>query len=609
MNNNDLLKQRPDIPADALKKVYDGFQKFMFFETIKTGHRHCYCTACKKTFECGIHTPRRLDNATWRVADSAHHKEEILCPICGARVTAINVKLQRRLNNPIIDISTPIAFFIVKNFNEVWVRCFFVGRNFSSDGRNIRDYQSEKNAYRFTPQGALYWRKYWSSCFGWNNDGLCREYKYREPFKWDSGLAHNEFPYKIVFSENNELSDSFLKYSAYEKFLSYGRLRYWCWYCDYPQIEMLVKLGHTETVDRMIHTDSAMPRLLDWNAKKPWEFFRLSKPEYDKWCKVESRERIIALKLYKALKLKDGEFDVCRRLYQFSHHQYMEAYKLAKRISGYGRPIQEVFKYFEKISASSAGMCHCCIGITTREVVSMWVDYVNMGDDGKSNFNPFPADLKSAHDNLIEAYRIKQYKKSAATLRREQAALVKKLARKYPKANEHCRALAEKYEYDNGTYAFVTPRNMTDILVDGKTLNQCTGRPDAGGENWRYFERINNKETYIGFVRKSDSKDVPWFTIEFEPGGTVRQKRAYGDDQPADTTPLVSAFLVEWQDAIAPRLTKKDRRDAQAAKAERLVQFEELRHTGKTINYGKLAGTPLIEAFDKDLMEIEIEIA
>ncbi len=606
MNYNDLLKQRPDIPADALKKVYDGFQNFMFFETIKPGERQCYCTACRKTFEAGIHTLHRTYNREWAVADSARHKEEILCPICGARVTAINEKLQRRLNNPIINISVARAFFIVKDFNEVWVRCMFVERDFSSNGRNIRDYQSEMNVYRFTPQGATYWRKYWSCCFGWN-DGLCRESKYREPFKWDSGRAHYEFDYSMSYTA--PLEDSFLKYSAYEKFLKYGRLRYWCWYCDYPQIEMLVKLGHTETVDRMIHTDSEMPRLLDLSAKKPWEFFKLTKPEYDKWCKIPSSERMVAFRLYKALKLNNGDFDACRQLYKFTYNRYQEAIKLACRIRGYGRTVSEAIKYFEKISRNSAGMCHCCVGITVREVANMWIDYVNMGDNGKGNFNPFPADLKSAHDNLIEAYRIKQYKKSAATLRREQAALVKKLARKYPKANEHCRALAEKYEYDNGTYAFVTPRSMTDVLIDGEILNQCTGRPDAGGENWRYFERINNKETYIGFVRKSDSKDVPWFTIEFEPGGTVRQKRAYGDDQPADTTPLVSAFLVEWQDAIVPRLTKKDRRDAQAAKAERLVQFEELRRTGKTINYGKLAGTPLIDAFEKDLMEIEIEIA
>lgn len=600
-----LFNSRPKVPKAALDKVYDGLNNFLFFKTKKTGHRECYCTACKNTFVAGIHTLHRTYNSEWADCDSARHRDEIVCPVCHRPVTVINTKLQRKLKNPIMNISVAKAFFIAKDYNDVWVRCMFVERNISADGRHIRDEQIETNAYHFTPQCATYWRKYWG-CFGWS-DELSRESKFREPFKWDMGFAHYDFDYGMVWVSN--LEDTFLKYSAYEQFKSYGRLRYWCWYCEKPQIELLVKLGHTETVEQIIHTDSLMPRLLNWEAKRPWEFFKLTKFEYDQWCKLPEYNRILALKIYKSLKQHNADFEICNKLYSLCYCNLRNVLSLAKRIGKYNKTVQEAIKYFEKISHNSAGACWHCPGITTKQVADMWIDYINMGDDGKSNFNPFPADLKTAHDNLIEAYKIKQAKKDAKTLRREQQVLVKKLATKYPKANKNCEALVDKYEYDNGTYAFVTPRSMMDILIDGKILNQCTGRPDANGENWRYFERINRKETYIGFVRKSDSKDVPWFTIEFEPGGTVRQKRAYGDNQPADTTPLVTAFLVEWQKAIAPRLNKSDRRDAQKAKQERLVQFDELRRTKKTINYGTLAGTLLIEAFEKDLMELEIESA
>lgn len=600
-----LFNSRPKVPKAALDEVYDGLNNFLFFKTIKTGHRECYCTACKNTFVAGIHTMHRTYNSEWADCDSARHRDEIVCPVCHRPVTVINTKLQRKLKNPIMNISVAKAFFIAKDYNDVWVRCMFVERNISADGRHIRDEQIETNAYHFTPQGATYWRKYWG-CFGWS-DELSRESKFREPFKWDMGFAHYDFDYGMVWVSN--LEDTFLKYSAYEQFEHYGRLRYWCWYCEKPQIELLVKLGHTETVEQIIHTDSSIPRLLNWEAKRPWEFFKLTKFEYDQWCKLPKYNRILALKIYKSLKQHNADFEICNKLYSLCYCNLRNVLSLAKRIGKYNKTVQEAIKYFEKISHNSAGACWHCPGITTKQVADMWIDYINMGDDGKSNFNPFPADLKTAHDNLIEAYRIKQAKKDAKTLRREQQVLVKKLATKYPKANKNCEALVDKYEYDNGTYAFVTPRSMMDILIDGKILNQCTGRPDANGENWRYFERINRKETYIGFVRKSDSKDVPWFTIEFEPGGTVRQKRAYGDNQPADTTPLVTAFLVEWQKAIAPRLNKSDRRDAQKAKQERLVQFDELRRTKKTINYGTLAGTLLIEAFEKDLMELEIESA
>lgn len=606
-----LFESRPDVPQAALDEVYNGLPNFLFFKTIKTGVRQGYCTACKSHFEFGIHTLHRIYNADWALADSARHRDDIICPVCGEKVTVINTKLQQRLNDPIINISRPVAFWIANSYNEVWVRCMFVERNFSADGQRIWDKQIETNVYHLTPQGATYWKKHWGY-FGWA-DTLERQDKYREPFIWDLGLAHYAYKWSFVYCSELKFNDTFLKYCAYEQYLNRRpnapMMKYWCWYCDKPQIEMLVKLGRIETVDWMISKDTVMPTLLDWNAKKPWELYRLTKPEYDKWCTVNECTKIKILKIYKALKLNNSDFGMCERFYDFCHYNYNNTLRLAKRIRNYGRTVYEAMKYFEKISRNSAGMCHHCLGITTKEVFNMWIDYVNMGDDGKSNFNPFPADLKGAHDNLVEAHRIKQAKKDTEALRREQKTLIKKLAAKYPKANEHCEALAEKYEYDNGTYAFVTPRSMMDVLIDGRTLNQCTGRPDAGGENWRYFERINRKETYIGFVRKSDSKDVPWFTIEFEPGGTVRQKRAYGDNQPADTTPLVTAFLVEWQKAIAPRLNKSDRRDAQKAKQERLVQFEELRRTKKTINYGTMAGTLLIDAFEKDLMELETESA
>ena len=93
--------------------------------------------------------------------------------------------------------------------------------------------------------------------------------------------------------------------------------------------------------------------------------------------------------------------------------------------------------------------------------------------------------------------------------------------------------------------------------------------------------------------------------MEFEPGGTVRQKRASGDSQPEDIMPTVIAFLTEWQEVVSKRLTEKDKNAAKRAKVVRNREFEELRRTGKKINYGVMQGTLLIEAFEKDLMEIE----
>lgn len=608
-SKDDYSKFKPKLTKEILKEAYSAFPNFLFFTTVKPGERQCCCTACKTVFKCGIHVLQRTATYEWTVADSARHGEIIRCPVCGERVKVINTKLQKRLNDPRIEISKPTAFFYGINENDVWVCCYFINRTYSADGKSSYDEQLETNVYHLTPGKAEHYKRRWSHYFGWH-ERVCLESLYREPFQWDVGRMHRRYNYDLVNATKRKLNDTFLRYSGYDAYVNHAAnapmLQYWCWYCNYPQLEMLSKLGRFETVDELVLQDKEMLRLLNWNASKPWELYKLSKNEYKAWCGLPSYERIPVLKIYRALKADNSDvFQFCRKILNFSHYHIKDALTFARRINKYGRPAKEVFKYFERISRSSAGCCWHCPGISTAEVIDMWIDYINMGDNGARNFNPYPSNLKEAHDALLKG-------KSAATakqLRRDNKELIARLGRKYKKANANCRALAEKYSYDNGTYAFVTPHGIADILIDGWQLNQCTARPDARGEYWRYLDRINRKETYIGFVRKSDSPETPWFTIEFEPGGTVRQKRAEHDSQPVELMPVITDFLVEWQNAIASRLDKTDISDARAAKKQRIVEFDELRRTGKTINYGDLAGTLLIEAFEKDLMEIESETA
>lgn len=97
---------------------------------------------------------------------------------------------------------------------------------------------------------------------------------------------------------------------------------------------------------------------------------------------------------------------------------------------------------------------------------------------------------------------------------------------------------------------------------------------------------------------------MPWYTLEIEPGGTIRQKRTTGDNQFEDLDEAMP-FLLEWQSVVAGRLNKSDRIKAQKSKVLRIEGFEELRRTKKKINYGELQGTLLVEALEKDLMEAE----
>ncbi len=122
--------------------------------------------------------------------------------------------------------------------------------------------------------------------------------------------------------------------------------------------------------------------------------------------------------------------------------------------------------------------------------------------------------------------------------------------------------------------SIIVPSNLSEIVLDGKTLHHC-----AGATN-RYFDRIESKETFICFLRKNEQIDIPYYTIEVEPGGTIRQHRGYLDEEPEIET--VKPFLKEWQKEIKKRMSKEDKKLAKISKIKREENIEDLKAKNNT---------------------------
>ncbi len=135
-----------------------------------------------------------------------------------------------------------------------------------------------------------------------------------------------------------------------------------------------------------------------------------------------------------------------------------------------------------------------------------------------------------------------------------------------------------------------------DILVEGNVLQHCVG------SSKRYWDRIERSEAYILFLRKVEALTVPYYTLEIEPDGTIRQKRTKYDRQEADIQEA-TAFLQEWQKVVAKRLTTKDRKLAVSSRVLREQEFEQMREDDIRINVGDLAGQRLVDVLTADLME------
>lgn len=94
----------------------------------------------------------------------------------------------------------------------------------------------------------------------------------------------------------------------------------------------------------------------------------------------------------------------------------------------------------------------------------------------------------------------------------------------------------------------------------------------------------------------------PWYTLEIEPGGTIRQKRSYSNEQYSDLQEAVP-FLKEWQQVVQKRMDEKERKLAVESKEKRNKEFEELTVNGNIIHTGRYAGKLLVDELMKDLME------
>lgn len=227
-----------------------------------------------------------------------------------------------------------------------------------------------------------------------------------------------------------------------------------------------------------------------------------------------------------------------------------------------------------------------------RQALTTWQDYLAMAEklhiDTSDEIIYRARKLRQRHDELVL-----QCEKGSIQIQ------VEEMEKKYPHVNGICKEIQEKYAYADKTYTIIAPSNVLDIFTEGRMLHHCVGN-DGAGE--RYYDRIERRESFILFLRRTDEPEDPYYTLEIEPDGTVRQKRTLFDRQHEDIM-QATEFLLKWQKVIATRLTSQDLKLAQRSRELRNEEFIQMRKDCVIIHTGHLAGQLLAEVLLADLME------
>ena len=224
------------------------------------------------------------------------------------------------------------------------------------------------------------------------------------------------------------------------------------------------------------------------------------------------------------------------------------------------------------------------------QVLTTWKDYLSMAKRVKMDIYDEivyrASKLYQRHQELVEYIEENKLAVTAG-----------ELADTFPYINDILPELQEKYGFSDKTYSIIAPEKIEDILEEGQALHHCIDKKKE------YFERINNRESYILFLRKTKQPDQPYYTLEVEPGGVIRQKRTEFDRQKKDIE-KASKFLRKWQTVVQDRLSTDDLNLAEKSRETRIESYAAMRKKKVKINGGLFAGQFLADVLEADLMEM-----
>lgn len=373
----------------------------------------------------------------------------------------------------------------------------------------------------------------------------------------------------------------------------YWEVRFWEATRRYPMAESLIKTGWSDALGSYLDGSdggTCNHQYINLSSKTYYGVFGLNRQEL---ALIRGRKDTFA-RINEAAGWKKAGLQITAQNLQMV--SALSTYRIQDTLREYG--LSKSLKYLRHQTRRITGKYE---GVIDSRVASDWIDYLDMAQNAGMNMTfenvRYPLDLKRRHDELVQQrYKIartKSVKNMAHQIEKEAADLEGKYS-----VEQVMRKIKKTYEYDGEKYIIRVPEGAKDILEESRFLDHCIQR------GTRYFERIATRESYILFLRQKTDPNTPWYTLEVEPGGTIRQKRSYNNEQYADLEDA-KPFLAEWQRVVQERMSAAEIGFAEKSRAARMREFDELKEKGSVIRTGSHAGQLLVDELMRDLMEVE----
>ena len=310
----------------------------------------------------------------------------------------------------------------------------------------------------------------------------------------DFMLKHKKIGQYTGFLECFNMVDIPLQRNAFFMFYMYL-------YAQYPVIEFIVKMGYIKLVSDI------MKNLANGCNK---ESIRAEAQKLTKILNNEATKGSMALTVPKYiaddLNYKEAGFteyitwgDVCQmnpegtiskenyeRIVQ--DDDYYEAMRCGvfasiPNVMKFGYSYDDVIKYLNKQKKEN---------LNWRNAFTFLQDYLNMCDLMQIEFEKFPKNIESAHNNVQSAFRAKKDEMNDKAITK-----IADYVQKY---------LPQNKEYLESDYVIILPKRVVDIIQEGQAMHNCVGS---------YIQKVVNKRSLIFFIRKKDDPEHSFITAEY----------------------------------------------------------------------------------------------
>lgn len=474
-----------------------------------------HCTACGERFSAS--KDERPEYFRLK------HNDTTRCPYCDRSVT---VKQMGRIRGGLnLSQSTAVTFINVTGSGAVCLDSCIVFYDYNG-ARNPVYADMEvsciaKRRYYMEQGKVMEWRRCIAAMPSYisvaGEGGWEEATNVQEPFQENVMYGYDGFGYLVGL---DKLERSQLRYSAVvEYFAEYHNLditkpetpvrlfvKYLAEYALNNRIEMAVKLGLSAAAGELVRDGRKNTRDLDWTANTPAAFVRLNKADAKLFFTNPS---LVKLGWYHKLN-KLGAVKSMKEADFISARVGFCTMETAQTAIKYG-----------------LGLCALASRMGDGQTMSMWTDYVNMGETLDYDFSRrdvlLPKNLRERHDAAAKALKIMDDSKKTEAYQKRR------------------KALEKKYGYTCDGMSIVVPRGIEDIVREGKTLKICVGG---------YAHRHVEGKTTILFLRHERRPERSWLCIELDTRGSIVQIHGYKNEgYPYAIAPRerYKEWLEQWQ--------------------------------------------------------------